>query len=435
MKKNIILFGVVVVLLGLTYVFQEKRSEKEYIESQTRDQIIKEEITHLKLPHVEAEKKGESWWSGNVLMSHNSFKQIGKKLKDIHKVKDIQGEYKNYFPHPIVFEVNHEVWSIGDLSLDKQAFYISRGDKIMLAEIVGESTELTQHEEEIAGIKLNELVTSMSKSFDELKENQLFRFFPDLPFDRIVLSAEGSLPFELDFIHNKTHPEPIPGIRPHRDLKAKFFSLLTQMTIRQEVPYDKNLKFKKLGEVQFKNDKKRVTWSLWLKSEKSADAYIIDDESKRAFLMVGGTLRIFFIQLQDYWDKKIIPPASFQTFTRLNTEFVQGAKSAKVMVLNREPLAFEVSGYKVEQLKMEQLFQVIFNLGPRDQGDRVSNLSKTERQQVLSEDHLRVEVMGQNLVMWRKTQELIVVNLTQGYKVHFNILDENFRATFEDVLK
>lgn len=305
----------------------------------------------------------------------------------------------------------------------------------MLAEIVGESTELTQNEDEIPSIKLNELVTALSKSYNELKENQLFRFFPDLPFDRAILSAEGSLPFELDFLKNETQPAPIPGIQVHKDLRGKFFSLLTQMTIREEVPYSPKLQFKKMGEVQFKSKEARVTWELWLKDSKSADAYIIDQKSKRAFLMVGGTLRIFFIQLQDYWDKKVIPPKDFQSFTRLNTEFIQGTKAAKVMVLNREPLAFEVSGFKVEQLKMEQLFQVIFNLGPKDQGDRVSNLSKTERQQVLSEEHLRVEVMGQQLVMWRKTQELIVVNLTQGYKVHFNMLDENFRATFEDVLK
>lgn len=435
MKKNIVLFGVVLVLLILTYVFQEKRVEKEYVESQTKDQVIKEEITHLKLPHVEVEKKNGSWWSGNTLMSHNFFKLIEKKITEIQKVKDIEGEYKNYFPHPITFEVNKEKWSIGDFSLDKKSFYLSRGDKIMLAEIVGESTELTQNEDEIPSIKLNEFVTAISKSFNELKENQLFRFFPDLPFDRAILSAEGSLPFELDFLKNETQPAPIPGIQVHRDLRGKFFSLLTQMTIREEVPYSAKLQFKKMGEVQFKGKESRVTWELWLKDSKSADAFIIDPKSKRAFLMVGGTLRIFFIQLQDYWDKKVIPPASFQSFTRLNTEFIQGAKAAKVMVINREPLAFEVSGFKVEQLKMEQLFQVIFNLGPKDQGDRVSNLSKTERQQILSEEHLRVEVMGQQLVMWRKAQELIVVNLTQGYKVHFNMLDENFRATFEDVLK
>lgn len=435
MKKNLVLFGVLVVLLTLTYVFQEKRAEKEYVESQTRDRVITQDITHLKLPHAEAVKKDGGWWSGNVLLSHNTFNQIEKKLLEVKKIKDIQGEWKSFFPHPFEFEVNHQKWTIGDLSLDKQAFYIAQDQKIMLAEIVGESTHLTQDESEIAAIKLNELVTSLSKSFNDLKENQLFRFYPSLPLERAVVSVEGSLPFELDLVKNETHPAPFPGISVHKDLKGKFFSLLTQMTLKEEVPFEKFTKFKKMGEIKFIGSKKTVQWELWLKDDKSANAYILDPELKRAYLMVGGTLRIFFIQLQDYWDKKVIPPEEFKSFTRTTAQFTQGEKSATVTILNREPLAFEVKGYKVEQLKMEQLVHFIFNLGPQDQANRISNLSKTERQQVLSENHLRIEVMGQELVLWRKAQELIVVNLTQGFKAHFNLLDENFRGTFEDVLK
>ncbi|WP_408099150.1 hypothetical protein ACJVC5_09580 [Peredibacter sp. HCB2-198] len=435
MKKNLVLFGILLVLLVATYFFQEKRAEKEYVESQTRDRVITQEITHLKLPHVEAVKKNGSWWSGDVLLSHNTFKQIERKLSEVSKIKDIQGEWKTYFPHPFQFEVNHEQWTIGDLSLDKQAFYIAQGKKIMLAEILGESTHLTQDETEIASIKLNELVTSLSKPFKDLKETQLFRFYPSLPLGQVVVEAEGSLPFELDFIKNETIPSPISGISVHKDLKGKFFSLLTQITMKEEVDFKTLKKFKKMGAIKFINPKETVLWELWLKDDKSADAYIIDPNTKHAYLMVGGTLRAFFIQLQDYWDKKVIPPQDFKSFTRTDAEFIQGEKSATVTIVNREPLAFEVKGFKVEQTKMEQLVHFIFNLGPQDQADRVSNLSKTERQQVLSENNLRIEVMGQELVLWRKTQELIVVNLTQGFKAHFNLLDENFRGTFEDVLK
>jgi hypothetical protein len=43
--------------------------------------------------------------------------------------------------------------------------------------------------------------------------------------------------------------------------------------------------------------------------------------------------------------------------------------------------------------------------------------------------------MGQDLIILRKFQELIVVNLAQGFKAHFTMLNENFLGTFEDVLK
>ncbi len=151
--------------------------------------------------------------------------------------------------------------------------------------------------------------------------------------------------------------------------------------------------------------------------------------------MVGATLKLFFVRMQDYWDKKVIPYKDFVSFTRLATKFTQGSKTANVTIINKEPLEFEAGKLKIDQLKMEQLVQFLFNLGPKDQADRVSPLSATEKKQVLSEEHLRIEAMGQDLILWRKTEELIVVNLTQGFKTHFTVLDENFRGTFEDVLK
>ncbi len=435
MKRNLLLFGIFIALLVITYIFQEKRTEKEYVESLTEDRLIDFEVTQLKLPAVEATKKNGQWWNGDQLLSHNTFKQIEKKLSEIKKIKKIEGEWKNYFPNPFTFEINKEVWTIGDLSLDKQAFYISHDKKIYLAVIEGDSYELTRDASEIASIKLNELVTALSKPLKDLKETQLFRFFPDLPLQQVVLEVDGSLPFELDFENNTTRPEPIKGINVHPDLLGKFFSLVTQITIKDELPYAYEAGFKKLASLKFMEGKRTVNWELWLKSKNSADAIILNPETKKAWGVVGGTLKIFFVRIQDYWDKKVIPQEDFLTFTRLPATFIQGDKTASLIILNREPLSFEAKGFKVDQGKMEQLMQFLFNLGPRDQGERVSNLTKSEKKQLLSGDHLRVEVMSQELLLWRKQQELIVVNLTQGYKVHFNLRDENFRATFEDMLK
>ena len=84
---------------------------------------------------------------------------------------------------------------------------------------------------------------------------------------------------------------------------------------------------------------------------------------------------------------------------------------------------------------MNILFQYVFNLSEKDQADRISQLSNSERKEILSADHLRVEVMGQEIYFWRKKDELIVVNFTQGFKAHFFVTQQSFRATFEDVIK
>lgn len=433
--RNLSLFAVLLVLLVGTYFFQEKRTESEYKRAEKKDLLIPFEINHLKLPHVDAIKKQGQWWYNQQLLSYNIFKQIEKKLSDIKKIKEINGDWKSYSENPFNFKINQIDWSIGDLSLDKQAFYIRKDKKIFLAVIDGESTHLTQNAEEIESIKLKELLLLLSKNQDEFKETQLFRYFSNLSFEKIYIDIIGNLPYELDLSSNTTLPPPIKGISVQENIKNHFMGLITQATIKKELQYSDKLKFKKLGTIVFDKDNNKVQWQLWLKNNKSADAIIIEPFKKKAFLMVGGTLKAFFVHLQDYWDKKVIPQKEFTSFDKIDIIFYQGSKKANLTLFNREPLKFETKGYKIDELKMDKLIKIIFNLVPEDQADRVSILSSSEKKQFFSGDHLRIEVMGQELILWRKYQELIVANLTQGFKAHFTVLDENFRATFEDMLK
>lgn len=435
MKNNLYLFLGLIFLLVLTYFFQEKRVERDYHEALTEGRLLQKEITSLKLPDLEAVKKKGQWWSEDQLLSHNTFKLLEKKLSEVKKVKKVEGDWDKFFPHPFEFEVNGQQWTIGDMSLDKESFYIGVDKNIYLAVIEGESRQLTSNEDEIAALKLNELISALSKSKEELKEKQLFRYYPELPLKRILINTQGNLSFELNLEDNTTLPPPIKGISVHKDLMGKFFSLLSQITLKQEVPFKKDLAQQKIAEMSFLEDGKKIVWELWIKNKSSADAIIIDPENKRAFSLVGGTLKPFFIHLQDYWDKKVIPPEDFKNFTRLESTFIEGNKKETVVIINREPLAFEARKYKVAPEKMNELMSFLFNLGSKDQGSRVSLLSTSERKQLLSEDHLRVNLMGQDLLIWRKADELIVVNLTQGFKVHFLLLAENTPSSFEDVLK
>jgi hypothetical protein len=435
MIKNLSLFGFLIVLVVLTYVFQEKRVITERESEETRDRLVNFEVTRLKLNSLEAVKKNNQWWDGTQLLSHTKFQQIEKKLSQIMKIKKVQGSWNQYSSKSFDFEINHTKWSLGDLSIDKQSFYIKKDKDIYLAILDGESRHLTENETEIASIKFNELLSLLTQTKPELKETQLFRFFPDIPINKIVIKTDSMLPFEIDTDKNETTPPTIQGVTHHEDLKNKVMLLLTQLTIRSEIPYSEEIKGKKISEMIFSNQTRSLKWELWLKNDQSADAILIEPVSQKAFIMVGGTLKLFFVQIQDYWDKKIIPPKFFKSFDRITAQFIQGQKKAEVFIINKEPLEFEVTGFKVDQQKMEELIQIIFNLGPRDQAQRVSILSNSEKRQLLSENHLRVEVMEQVLIIWRRSQEVIVANLTQGFKGHFTMLNENFHGTFEDVLK
>ena len=436
MKKNLYLSGILLALLLGTYVFQELRTKQVFEESFTKDHLVlAEEIQSLSWGEVQAIKKDGQWWADDKLLSANTFKQLEKRIGQIKKIKEVVGHKQSFFSSPVELKVNGETWVLGDLTLDRQGFYLSRNDKLIVAISEGEGQEITDEPGKVTEVKLEDLKKALLLKRDELSETQLFRFYPKLPLGTVTIGSDGRPEYELDLLNNQTLPPPRPGINPHQKLLEKFTSLLTQMTIKNEVPYSEVLKFKKLGQMVFQHDKMKVTWELWLNSGKSADSFIIDSVSKKAWQMIGGTLKGFFIHHQDYWDKKVIPPQEFKNFSRLKTIFTQGERTALIEIINREPLAFESNQYKIDAEKMNILFQYVFNLSEKDQADRVSLLSKSEKKEVLSGEFLRVEVMNQELVFWRKKEELIVVNLTQGFKAHFLVTQQSLRATFEDVIK
>jgi hypothetical protein len=436
MKKNLLLLGILAALLTGTYFFQEVRSNKVFENSLTQDHLISiDEIKSLSWGDVAATKKNGQWWAGNQLLSANTFKELEKRISQIKKIKIVAGPKESYFSDPLEFKVNGEIWVLGDLTLDHQGFYLARGNETMVAVSEGVGQELSDEPGKVIEVKLEELKKGLNYKMADIGETQLFRFYPKLPLGTVTIESDGRPGYELDLVNNTTLPPPIPGIVTQRNLLQKFTSLLTQITIKSEVPYTEKLKFKKMASMTFRNGEDKEVLELWLGKGNSADAYIVDSINKRAWKMVGGTLKVFFIYHQEYWDKKVIPASEFKNFSRLKFILTQGEKTALVEVLNREPLVFESNQYKIDSEKMNILFQYVFNLSEKDQADRVSQLSKSERKQLLSGNHLRLEVMGQEIFFWRKEDELILANFTQGFKAHFMITQQSFRATFEDVIK
>ena len=433
MKKNALLAGVLVALLGVTYIFQEKKTEQKFEEGLVKDKLYPGEITQISVSGFDAKKENAQWKSGDILLSHNIFKQIEEKLRQIKKIKDVTGDAKGIFSSPVEFSVNNDKLVMGDMSLDRQGFYLLQNGKVMLAVLEGTTRELVEHEGEKQATKVNELAAMLSKHPKELVENQLFRFYPDLPFERVTIKIPDHLPFEIDLKNNMTSPPPFPGITAHEKLSEKFRSLLSQVTIKEEIPYAEL--GTKLGEMTFSAGGKGVMWELYTRNKKTADAVLVDPVRRKSWLMVGGTLRVFFIQLQDYWDKKNIPPEKFKSFTREPMTLTEGNLRTVVYVLNREPLEFEVQGYKVDKEKMLEVVSYAMNLGPLDQASRVSLLSNSERKQILSETHLRMEIFGEELLFWTRAEELIIVNLSQGFKSHFPRANVSGGFRFKDVLK
>lgn len=428
MKTNLWLLAILILLLTGTYFFQEKRTEENFRKSLLAERIITDKITAIKTNGFEANLVNQQWKSGEDLLSFNDFNRMLKMLTNLKKIKTLEPttEVKG-----LEFSVNNKKYILGEMNLDKSGFYFKEDANVYLAVVDAETTQIHTKQDNINELKLDELKDLLSKTTTDLLEKQLFRYYPKLEYESVSIKPDGSLDFELDFKNNTTLPAPMKGIEVHDDLAGKFRSLLTQIKIKKKIKPETKYKKNKLGELTFFPSE--LKWEIFLPNKDKADVYLFDSEG-RAFEALGGTLRVFLIQLQDYWDKKVIPPSEFKSFDALTVNFSQGPEELTLTVKNREPLEF-TSEQPLQEEKVGELFQVIFNLGKYDQGQRVSNLTTSQLRQILSEDtSLRLEIMGQELAIVSYGNEIIVANITQEYKVHF-LKIENFPLNLKDMLK
>lgn len=427
MKLNLWLFIVLVALITGTYFFQEKRDEDHFQHSLVAGRFITDPIVSIETDKFKAQKVSGQWKSGEDLLSHNHFHRLVKMIGAIKEVKKLEETTEVL---GLTFKVNGISYVLGELNLDKSAFYFKAGNETYLAVIDTDSAQVHSHNENLNVLKREELEHLLSKGQKELLEQQLFRYYPELEYESVAIKPDGALDFELDFKNNTTLPAPMKGIEVHEDLSGKFRSLITQIKMKEKIKASSKLKKNKLGEITFFPS--QLKWEIYVPQKDKADVFLFDSLGN-GYEMVGATLKVFLVQLQDYWDRKIIPPAEFEEFDSLSVELYQGTEELSISVKNREPLEFK-SSQELDHSKVELFFQLIFNLSGFDQGQRVSNLTTSQLRQILSEDNLRLDIMGQELAIVSYGQEIIVANITHEYKVHF-LKIENFPLNLKDMLK
>jgi len=394
MKTNGILFLFLVGLLTLTYFFQEKKIWSNPADENELGKLIDFPIQKISLPNIEAEKKASKWLYGKQLLSQRLFEKLEERLLQIELIKVLDEVDKTILDGALAFTVNGHVFNLGEISLDKESFYVGRDGKFFLAKIEGASAGISLSEADLEADKLDELKSLMSMPNENYFEDQLISYYDNFSPEKVLVFREGTGAYELNFLENSTSPEPLKGVEVHRDIKTKFISQLNQIQIKKELSFNQLKKFKKLAVINFRQkNSKVIIWEIWQTNQATADAMVIDSDMRKAFLITGQSMKLFFLNVQDFWDKKIIPSEKFKHFESLKFEISQNNKTEKVEILNREPLAFNASSLKTNQERLGDLFQFLFNLGPFDQADRISQLTSTEKVQFLDRLFLKIKIL------------------------------------------
>ena len=430
MKSNLKLLIVLILLLTGTYIWIERPDRmwwKQHDETyRLRD--LAEEAQSFGVFGKKWALKDNQWTHGKEILSLSiwpKWKRIFTNLKLEREIIMPPGMTKeNYLGEGFPVTINDHSFIFGERSVDGKSIYILdlESNKILQMSLL--PSDLFQMLDEVK-----------AKSELEMIERRVFAYFSDIPFTKVVFETPGILSFELDLEAKTTSPRPIPGILIHPHIDQKFWHEIDLMQFTAQIEPDMGLLYQKMASLSLLDkDKKVLTFELHRVGPQNADAVVYVPEKKKMFKVQGNTAKVFFDQVQDYWDRKIIPRDVFKSFTEMRVQFVLGEREATVNVINQEPLSFGSTQpeIKVKEDKLQNLFAILFNLGQYDEASRVSILTKSEKQQFQNEPHIRMNVFGQDLMLIRKTNELVVVNFTQGFKAHFILFDISIGDQWED---
>ncbi len=430
MKNNLLLLLIFIMLLTGTYIWIE-RPDREWWKKHDETYKLKslvEEATEFGVQGRKWKLVSNQWKSENDLMAVSVWPKWKRVLSNLKLEREIivpTGMNKEvYLGDGFPITIDGDSFIIGEKTVDDKGIYILEVDSGKIFQMTLLPSDLFTMLDEVK-----------SKSALEMVEKKVFAYISDVNFTKISFETPGILGFEIDLHKKETNPRPIPGILLHPHLDQKFWHEMELLQFTEQIKPDKSLLYQKMAALSFLlNDKSVLTVELHRVGPLNADAVVFIPEKKMMFKVQGNTAKVFFDQVQDYWDRKVIPRNVFKAFTEMRVQFVLGEREATVNIINQEPLAFNSpdSSIKIKDDKLQNLFSIIFNLGNYDEASRVSILTKSERQQFQNESHIRMNVFGQDLMLIRKTNELIVVNFTQGFKAHFILFDVSIGDQWED---
>jgi hypothetical protein len=193
MKLNLWLFGILMTLVVGTYFFQEKRVEENFKKSLVAGKLVKGQINSIETPTFKATLVANRWIFENELLSYNDLSRLVTILETVKEVKALEADPN---VEGINFKLNETSYFLGSMNLDQSGFYFRVNDKNFVAIIETDSRQIHSEGENLNVIKYNELKSLLMKTQVELVEKQLFRYYPDLQFETVLVKPDGALDFE-----------------------------------------------------------------------------------------------------------------------------------------------------------------------------------------------------------------------------------------------
>ena len=449
-KKNLSLFCLLLVLLSLTYYWEEVYKNKKAEDSENKVSLVVNipEIQKIEFPNFTLELIEGQWRlkGFDFNLSEEKIRLLLKFLgamKVSSKISIIEKTSEDYFSES---DFSFRVFSskgtyhykIGKKSLVSGRFYVQTSllrDLVLVVENLSPIQGAYKDVADKRNQNYNQLQSILKSNGSFLLEENLFHLkgLSLNDFNQVKIDGRHNRWFNLNFQDQTTFPLPYKDIKTH-PLQHKFKSIFSQMRVRGVNIFKQLILSDKRGSLTFKGKKDTVVEYFKSLNSKYGDFVRIKGEPHVYSVEFLG-LNIFETSVQHFWRKRIEYHTKFSEVKSLKFKLhFKQEKNINFYINDLETFEVKTSDPRVKDISnphINFLFNLILNLTDFSEAKFV--LEKAKERPSADYD-LVVELLSKSLGIKIDPNHIIVYDRSTELEYLFDYNKDQIKEDFFDQL-
>ena len=449
--KNKILFFVLIIFCGAIYLFDElaqtRRDELSDKKSRLFDPEKLGEIRSIKTPGIKLTKKNGFFYTQNeTLVDADKLDYFFDRLSQI-RIKRIlkKSELKEVntkvlFPNlreMVTFTFQQEKLSFllgKKLDVD-QSFYMEVQRKTGNTQLIAYDPSFMdgpylKKDEATSPRKYFRLKTLLSLDDKYFKDNHIFKkkYFKDIVFSKASVSNIRNRPFSLNFSTKTSTPETYPELPYLQNAFLNFQnSIKSLMANESYYSFTKKKLKEKLSTMILEASGKSHQLQLFRRYGKLSGYFVMTSFDKVLYEIDGKSASLFFLNVQDFWDRRPLPFQFGMKDELFEMSFDEGNRlKLKLPYRKGFHVLMDDKNEKIRPVKKN--FISLFSLLIR-QADHVSQSDILDLKKVKSKIQLYFD--GFVIHAMLKNNELLLFNQVKKIIYHYRT-DDSVKLNMED---
>lgn len=439
--SNKFLFLILAGLLGFAYWLQEGSLNRE-LEGQREVQLVKfstDDIQEIKLSTIDLKRKGQTFldkksgWALSDKVLHLFFTTL-ESLQAIRKI-DLNQEgvsREDFIPDSNVYL---------EFVLKGEKFRFTLGKKVAVDTTfyMAVSNGTTEDIFQVKDLSLDSYVYNKENSHNHDQHYQriktLFsipyqafldkRLYPATEIKSVAYDSQRNRAFTVDFDQVSTKPEPLKGLSYSKELfKTHVQDLLGTEALSLHFEWEEKDLENKVSTLRIDG---KTQLELYRKWRGKLGFYVSKSETGPLFELYAKDARVFFLNVQDFWDKRALPESHPVNIGPQNFKVkFNGANELAMRLPSTQNFEIETADKEAPVPNFEKwkgLFNLLSGVGQYKQADRVASLPSHLLAQTQNMPSIELDFQKKKYKLIKKGQELLVVNLSDNFVLHYLVGD------------